>query len=118
MDEIIIKNKILSAGTSVNLYDDNGNFRSYALQDKPSSFLVCNGGWVVYSNNNFKGKALFDFDGKLKVLKVNQSKVFNCLGDCFSNDPPSAKGPKLKSWQDPIGSVRPIRGNNVLLHFH
>ncbi len=33
-------------------------------------------------------------------------------GDCHSNDPANAKGPKLRSWQDPIGSIRPMRGLN------
>ena len=34
------------------------------------------------------------------------------LGDCFSNDPLNPKGPKLKSWQDPIGSLRPLTGKD------
>ena len=31
-------------------------------------------------------------------------------GDCYSNDPENNKGPKLKSWQDPVGSIRFLRG--------
>ena len=30
--------------------------------------------------------------------------------DCYSNDPENKKGPKLKSWQDPIGSIRHLHG--------
>jgi hypothetical protein len=37
---------------------------------------------------------------------------FLSTGDCHSNDPANAKGPKLRSWQDPIGSIRPMRGLN------
>ena len=30
--------------------------------------------------------------------------------NCYSNDPENKKGPKLKSWQDPIGSIRHLDG--------
>ena len=30
--------------------------------------------------------------------------------DCYSNDPENKKGPKLKTWQDPIGSIRHLHG--------
>jgi len=80
-------------GNAVNLYDENGNFKSFNIQDKPSSYAVSNGGWVIYSMANFKGKFHYHHDG-----------------DCFSNDPANPKGPKLRSWQEPIGSVRPLRG--------
>jgi len=80
-------------GNSVNLYDENGNFKSFDIQEKPCSYIVRNGGWVIYSLGNFKGKTMFHFDG-----------------DCYSNDPENKKGPKLRSWQDPIGSIRPMRG--------
>ena len=43
------------------------------------------------------------------MLKLTPSIV--CFpGDCYSNDPECKKGPKLKLWQDPIGSVRFLRG--------
>jgi len=80
-------------GASVNLYDENANFKTFDIQEKPASYLVRNGGWVIYSNANLKGKSMFHFDG-----------------DCFSNDPANPKGPKLRAWQDPIGSLRPMRG--------
>ena len=32
--------------------------------------------------------------------------------DCYSNDPENKKGPKLKTWQDPIGSIRPLHGTD------
>jgi len=85
-------NKIVP-GNSVNLFDENGNFKSFDIQEKPCSYIVRNGGWVIYTNANFKGKALYQFDG-----------------DCYSNDPANPKGPKLRAWQDPIGSIRPMRG--------
>ena len=37
---------------------------SILLQEKPSSFVVRNGGWVIYSSPNWKGKAMYIFDGK------------------------------------------------------
>ena len=32
--------------------------------------------------------------------------------DCYSNDPENKKGPKLKTWQDPIGSIRHLHGTD------
>ena len=69
-------------GNNVTLSDENGQFKSFSLQDKPSSFLVMHAGWVVYEKPNFKGKCLYFYDG-----------------DCYSNDPENKKGPKLKMWQ-------------------
>ena len=83
----------LLPGNGVTLADEYGQFRSFSLQEKPSSFLVLHGGWVIYEKQNFKGKCLYFYDG-----------------DCYSNDPDNKKGPKLKMWQDPIGSVRYLRG--------
>ncbi len=34
------------------------------LQEKPASFVVRNGGWVIYASPNWKGKAMYCFDGK------------------------------------------------------
>ena len=42
-------------GNSVTLSDENGQFKSFSLQDKPSSFCVMHAGWVVYEKANFKG---------------------------------------------------------------
>ena len=36
-------------------------------------------------------------------------------GDCFSNDPVNPKGLKLKNWQLPIGSIRPMTGQDLSL---
>ncbi|XP_023329323.1 uncharacterized protein LOC111702033 [Eurytemora carolleeae] len=36
--------------------------------------------------------------------------MYHYDGECFSNDPANPKGPKLRTWQEPIGSIRPIRG--------
>jgi len=83
----------IEAGRAVSIFSDAQTFKHVNLHDKPASFLVVNGGWVVYEKQNFKGRCLFYFDG-----------------DCFSNDPANAKGPRLKMWQDSIGSIRPIRG--------
>ena len=83
----------LLPGNEVTLADEYGQFRSFSLQEKPSSFLVLHGGWVLYEKQNFKGKCLYFYDG-----------------DCYSNDPANKKGPKLKMWQDPVGSIRFLRG--------
>jgi len=82
-------------GNSVTLSDEYGQFKSFSIQEKPSSFQVLHGGWVIYEKPNFKGKCLYNYEG-----------------DCYSNDPENKKGPKLKSWQEPIGSVRFLRGVN------
>ena len=83
----------LLPGNAVTLTEEYGQFRSFSLQDKPTSFLVLHGGWVIYEKQNYKGKCLYVYDG-----------------DCYSNDPDNKKGPKLKMWQDPIGSIRYLRG--------
>jgi len=85
----------IQEGNSVNLFDENGNFKCFNIQEKPSSYVVHHGGWVIYEKANFKGKMMYHHDG-----------------DCFSNDPLNPKGPKLKSWQDAVGSVRPLTGND------
>ena len=54
---------------------------------------MVNGGWVIYEKPNFKGRMMYHHDG-----------------DCFSNDPVNPKGLKLKTWQLPIGSIRPLTG--------
>jgi len=82
-------------GNSVNIFNENGNFKCFNVQEKPSSYVVHHGGWVIYEKPNFKGKVLYHHDF-----------------DCFSNDPQNPKGPKLKTWQDPIGSVRPLTGTD------
>ena len=74
--------KSIIPGNAVTLSDENGQFKSFSLQDKPSSFYVMHAGWVVYEKANFKGKCLYFYDG-----------------DCYSNDPENKKGPKLKMWQ-------------------
>ena len=70
----------------------------YNLQEKPSSYSVLNGGWVIYEKANYKGRQMYHHDG-----------------DCFSNDPPNPKGLKLKSWQTTIGSIRPVTGTDLML---
>ena len=83
----------LLPGNGVSLAEEYGQFRSFSLQEKPTSFLVLHGGWVIYEKQNYRGKCLYFYDG-----------------DCYSNDPENKKGPKLKMWQDPIGSIRYLRG--------
>jgi len=90
-----VKADNIEDGNSVNLFDENGNFKCFNIQEKPNSYVVHNGGWVIYEKANFKGKMMFHHDG-----------------DCFSNDPLNSKGPKLKCWQDSIGSVRPLTGKD------
>ena len=59
-------NKILNAlfldGNSVNVFDENCNFKCLNIQEKPSSYVVHHGGWVVYEKPNFKGKLLYHHD--------------------------------------------------------
>ena len=88
----------LSDGNSVHLSHQCANFRQFDLHQKPTSFVVHNGGWVVFEKPNFKGKFLYHHDG-----------------DCFSNNPSNPKGIKLKSWQTPIGSIRPLLGPDLSL---
>ena len=44
--------------------DECGQFKSFSIQEKPSSHLVIHGGWVIYEKPNFKGKCLYNYDGK------------------------------------------------------
>ena len=40
-------------GNAVHIFQECSNFKLYNLQDKPSSFNVQNGGWVVYEKPNY-----------------------------------------------------------------
>ena len=73
------------------------NFKQFDLQDRPASFLVHSGGWVVYEKPNYKGRWLYQQEG-----------------ETFSHTPAS-KGVKLKSWHSPVGSIRPIVGPDLQL---
>jgi len=80
---------------AVHIFHECPNFKLYDLQDKPSSFTVQNGGWVIYEKPNYMGRSLICLDG-----------------DCFSNDPNNPKGLKLKQWQTGVGSIRPVTGED------
>ena len=54
----------IKAGNSVTLADEFGQFKSFSIQEKPSSHVIVNGGWVIYEKPNYKGKCLYCFDGK------------------------------------------------------
>ena len=43
--------------------EEYNNFKSFNMQEKPSSFRVMNGGWVIYEKPNFKGKCLYNYEG-------------------------------------------------------
>ena len=88
----------LLEGNQVNLFHQCANFKQFDLQDKPTSFQVHNGGWVIYEKPNYKGKWLYHHDG-----------------DCFSHNQTINKAVKLKSWQTPIGSIRPLVGLDLQL---
>ena len=75
--------------------------------------MVHNGGWVIYEKANFKGKFMYHHDGRVCSITNIGCLQYLFQGDCFSNDPINIKGPKLKSWQDPIGSIRPLTGKDV-----
>lgn len=81
-------------GNAVHIFHQCQNFKLYTLQEKPSSYVVLNGGWAIYEKPGFKGRLLYHADG-----------------DCYSNDPVNPKGLKLKNWQSSIGSIRPIIGD-------
>ena len=53
----------ISAGNAVNVFDGSVNFMCFNIQDKPSSYVVMNGGWAIYSEANFKGKVMYHHDG-------------------------------------------------------
>jgi len=89
-------NENIEDGNMINIFEEIVNFKSYNIQEKPSTYVVHNGGWVIYEKANFKGKFMYHHDS-----------------DCFSNDPINIKGPKLKSWQESIGSIRPLTGKDV-----
>ena len=40
-------------GKAVHIFHECPNFKLYDLQDKPSSFTVQNGGWVIYEKPNY-----------------------------------------------------------------
>ena len=48
-----------SDGNAVHIFHECPNFKLYNLQDKPSSFTVQNGGWVVYEKPNYMVKYIF-----------------------------------------------------------
>jgi len=81
-------------GNAVHIFHQCQNFKLYNLQEKPSSYVVLNGGWAIHEKPGFKGRLLYHADG-----------------DCYSNDPVNPKGLKLKNWQSSIGSIRPIIGD-------
>merc|ERR1711962_32344 len=89
----------IEPGNSITLMTEHVNFKSYNMQEKPSSYSVINSGWVMYEKPNFKGKCLYHYGAT--------------EGDCYSNDPENKKGPKLKQWQEPIGSIRFLRGTDA-----
>jgi hypothetical protein len=60
----------ITKGNAVTLMDDCGNFKSFNIQEKPSSFRVMNGGWVVYEKPNFKGKCHYIYDGRLQRSQI------------------------------------------------
>ena len=51
-------------GNAITLMDEFANFKSFNIQEKPSSFRVLNGGWVIYEKPNFKGKCLYFYEGE------------------------------------------------------
>ena len=52
------------AGNSITLMEEFANFKSFNIHEKPSSFRVLNGGWVIYEKPNFKGKCLYFYEGR------------------------------------------------------
>ena len=55
-------------GNAITLMDEFANFKSFNIQEKPSSFRVLNGGWVIYEKPNFKGKCLYFYEGEIPKM--------------------------------------------------
>jgi len=83
----------VKAGTVATLYDDLPNFDLFNFPSRGSSYKVVSGGWVLYSEPNYQGKATYQFGD-----------------ECLSNDPPNAKEEGYKQWAAQFGSARPLRG--------
>ena len=60
-----------SDGNAVHIFHECPNFKLYNLQDKPSSFTVQNGGWVVYEKPNYMVKYIF-----LNIVSLVSRKSF------------------------------------------
>lgn len=60
-------------GNSITFMEEFANFKSFNIHEKPSSFRVLNGGWVIYEKPNFKGKCLYFYEG---MVLINISVVF------------------------------------------
>jgi len=83
----------VKAGTVATLYDDVPNFDLYNFPSRGSTYKVVSGGWVLYSEPGYQGKAILHF-----------------ADDCISNDPPTASEAAYKQWAAQFGSARPLRG--------
>ena len=67
------------AGNSITLMEEFANFKSFNIHEKPSSFRVLNGGWVIYEKPNFKGKCLYFYEGRaLFVISVFVRVCYSC----------------------------------------
>ena len=73
-------------GNAITLMDEFANFKSFNIQEKPSSFRVLNGGWVIYEKPNFKGKCLYFYEGEdfqmnlwiLRAYKEHKIPTMSC----------------------------------------
>ena len=45
---------VLVDGNAVHMFHQCQNFKLYNLQEKPSSYVVLNGGWAIYEKPGFK----------------------------------------------------------------
>ena len=70
---------------------------SWRATSRGSSYKVVSGGWILYSEPNYQGKATYqfggDWNGWLKWQPIHDQTITD---DCLSNDPPNAKEESYK----------------------
>ena len=77
-------------GNSITLMEEFANFKSFNIHEKPSSFRVLNGGWVIYEKPNFKGKCLYYYEGRVlfhisvRILLNNSTSLCDIEANCIA----------------------------------
>ena len=95
-----------SAGTVATLYDDLPNFDIFnfprwsttitlsaqlffkTFSSRGSSYKVVSGGWVLYSEPNYQGKATYQFGGELDENSQSEEVVIDSLLHIISKSGP------------------------------
>ena len=70
--------KIFADGNIINIFEESVNFKSYNIQEKPSTYVVHHGGWVIYEKANCKGKFMYHHDGSVfSITNIGHLKYFS-----------------------------------------